>query len=143
MSYRNGYTNNHYAHNSYDDNNQDQAPVRNSHQRRAGGYGGFYDSTLAVPAEPEQSPSRPQFRPQATDELNGGSGLFGSGTRDADDYNSSRGQERTARAQDAASSLHGAGPGGRQIEGRSTMRRGHLRLRLARSTLEYTWLIDL
>lgn len=119
MSYRNGHANGTYGSNRYEDNGQDEGPIGASHQRRAGGYGGFYDGALSVPAEPEpQPPQVPQhlFRRRGTDDSAGGFGHFASGRRDTDDYDSSRSRDRGARGHET-SRLQGSGTGGKQIEG--------------------------
>lgn len=113
MSYSNGYTNG-YGSNRYEDPRQDEEPVVGRGPRRAGGYGGFggyQDSSLSVPVEPEPQPS---FRRRGTDDSAGH--LFAGGSRDTDEYDTSRSRERGARGQDN-SRMHGSGPGGKQIDG--------------------------
>ena len=116
MSHSNGYTNGSYRTNRYEDSQEDSDSVGGSRQRRAGGYGGFYDGGLSVPAEPEAQPPPPSFRRQGADDLTGRSGLSVSRTRDADGYDTSRSRDRGAPGQNGARQ-HGSGPGGRQIEG--------------------------
>ena len=116
MSYSNGYTNGSYRTNRYEDPHEDGDSVEDSRQRRAGGYGGFYDSAPSVPAEPDAQPTPSSFRRQATNTSTGGSGLSVSRTRHVDDYDTSRSRDRGARGQNGARQ-HGSGPGGRQIEG--------------------------
>ena len=117
MSYSNGYTNGAYRSSQYEEAPPDDVHRGSSHQRRAGGHGGFYDSTLSAPAEPEIQPPHPQppFSRQGTDESPKGFELLTSGKRDTDHYDSSRSQERGQRGQDLR--LHGSGPGSKQIEG--------------------------
>lgn len=116
MSYSNGYTNGGYSANRYEDYGGEQEDNRPG-QRRPGGYGGFYNDQLSVPTESEADPPPAQssFRRRGLEEPTGGFGLFGSGRRDTDDYDSSRSRDRGGRGQDTR--LHGSGPGGRQIEG--------------------------
>ena len=115
MSYSNGYSNGHYGTNQYEESGREEETVGGSRQRRAGGYGGFYDPNLSVPTGMDPPPTQPSFRRQATDELAGGFGHFASGTRDTDGYDTSRSRERSGRAQEN-SRLAGRGPGARQIE---------------------------
>ena len=117
MSYGNGYINGSYGDDRYDESTQQNRQEAGSSQRRAGGYGGFYDGTLPVPSDPELEPPPPHRSVQrrGTDDSTGGYGLFASGRRDTDDYNSSRSRERGGRVQDTR--LYGNGPGGKQIEG--------------------------
>lgn len=117
MSYSNGYANGGYGANRYEDSIQDDEQADGRSQRRAGGYGGFYNSQLSVPTEPELEPLPPQasFRRRGTDDSTGGFGLFASGRRDTDDYDSSRSRDRGLRGQDTR--LYGSGPGSKQIEG--------------------------
>lgn len=117
MSYSNGYTNGSYRTNRYEDSQQeDSDSLGGSRQRRAGGYGGFYDGSPPVQAEPEAQPPPPSFRRQGTENTIGGSGLSVSRTRDNEGYDTSRSRDRAARSQNGARQ-HGSGPGGRQIEG--------------------------
>ena len=118
MSYTNGYTNGSYRTNRYEDPHDDGDSVDDSRQRRAGGYGGFYDSATPVPAEPDAQPTPSSFRQQATNNSTGGSGLSVSRTRHNDDYDTSRSRDRGARGQNGPRQ-QGSGSGGRQIEGRS------------------------
>lgn len=113
MSYSNGYTNG-YGSNRYEDPRQDEEPVGGRGPRRAGGYGGFggfQDNSLTVPAEPEPQPS---FQRHGTDESTGR--LFAGESRNTEEYDSSRSRERGGRAQEN-SRLHSSAPGGKQIEG--------------------------
>ena len=116
MSYTNGYTNGSYRTNRYEDPHEDGDSVEDSRQRRAGGYGGFYDGATPVPAETDAQPTPSSFRRQATNNSTGGSGLSVSRTRHNDDYDTSRSRDRGARDQNGARQ-HGGGSGGRQIEG--------------------------
>lgn len=117
MSHSNGYTNGAYGTDRYEEESQDDRQKGGSYQRRAGGYGGFHDNTLSVPPEPELEPPPPQpsFRRRGTEDSTGGLGLFASGRRDTDEYDSSRSRDRAARGQDTR--LYGNGPGATQIEG--------------------------
>ena len=115
MSYSNGYTNG-YGTNRYEEPSHDAESRDGSRQRRAGGYGGFYNENLSVPGDSEPTPTQPAFRRQVTDDSTGGFGHFASGRRDTDDYSSSRSRERGVRAQDS-SRVGGGGSGGKQIEG--------------------------
>ena len=110
MSYRNGYS-------TYGTNRYDESPAGGeSRQRRAGGYGGFYNDVPSIPPEPEpEELSPPSFRRRATDDSAGGFGHFASGVRDTNDYNTSRSRDRSGRSPDL-SRLHGGGPGGNQID---------------------------
>ena len=118
MSYSNGYTNGTYRTNRYEDSQEDSDSLGGTRQRRAGGYGGFFDNTSSAPAEPEVQPPPPSFRRQGTNHSVGRSGLSVSRTRDADSYDTSRSRDRGARGQNGTRQL-GTGPGGRQIEGQS------------------------
>lgn len=118
MSYSNGYINGSYRTNRYEDPQEDSDSVGGSRQRRAGGYGAFYDDAPSVPAESEAQPPPPSFRRQGTDNIVGRSGLSVSRTRDNDGYDTSRSRDRGVRSQNGARQ-HGSGPGGRQIEGQS------------------------
>ena len=117
MSYRNASTNGAYGANPYQDKAEDDAQSGVGHQRRAGGYGGLYDNSLNVPSEHELELPLPQslYHRRGTDDSTGGFGLFASGRRDTDDYDSSRSRDRGARGQDTR--LQGSGPGAKQIEG--------------------------
>lgn len=117
MSYSNGYMIGTYGSNRYEDTFQADGQKAGSHQRRAGGYGGFHDRTLSVPSESELEPPPPQppFRRRGTDASTDGYSLFTSGRRDTNDYDSSRSRDGGARGQD--SRLHGNGPGSKQIDG--------------------------
>ena len=117
MSYGNGYPNGTYSTNRYEDAPLEDRPPTSSRDRRNGGYGGFHDDTLTVPGQPdfEPPPPHPSFRRRYTDDSPGGFGLFASGRRDTDDYDTSRSRERGGRGQGAHRS-QGTGPGGRQIE---------------------------
>ena len=114
MSYRNGHTNGAYGSNRYADDRQEGSPA-GSRQRRAGGYGGFYDGPPSAPPEPEPQQPPASFRRRPPDDFAGGFGHFASGRRDTDDYSSSRSRDRGGRAADL-SKLHGGGPGRKQIE---------------------------
>ena len=116
MSYSNGYTNGSYRTNRYEDLHEDDDLVEDSRQRRAGGYGGFYNSAPSVPAEPDAQPPPSSFRRQATNNSTGASALSVSRTRHIDDHDTSRSRDRDARGQNGARQ-HGSGSGGRQIEG--------------------------
>lgn len=119
MSYRNGYTNGNYETNRYDDARRDDSPAMGgSRSRRGGGYGGFYDNGLSVPAESEPQPSpQPSFRSRlGATEGAGGFGYFASGRRDTDEHDSSRSRDRGGRGQDSPM-LHGGGSGSKQIDG--------------------------
>ena len=117
MSYRNESTNGPDRANLYQDQSQDDAQRGVGHQRRMGGYGGFYDTSLNVPSEHDLEPPLPQslYRRRGTDDSTGGFGLFSSGRKDTDDYESSRSRDRGARSQDTR--LYGSGPGTKHIEG--------------------------
>ena len=118
MSYSNGYANGSYRTNRYEDSQEDSDSLGSSRQRRAGGYGGFYNGAQSTSAEPEAQPSPPSFRRQGADNPIGALGLSVSRTRDADGYDTSRSRDRGVRGQNGARQ-HGSGPGGRQIEGQS------------------------
>ena len=115
MSYSNGYSNGTYGTNRYEDPSRDDESLGGSRQRRAGGYGAFYESNLSVPTDSEPPPTQPPVRRQGTDESAGGFGHFASGRRDTDGYDTSRSRERGGRGPDP-SRLAGNGPGGKQIE---------------------------
>lgn len=117
MSYINGYANGGYGANRYEEAARDDEQGEDSGQHRAGGYGGFHNSQLAVPAEPELEPPPPpvSFQHRGTEDSTSGFGLFASGRRDVDDYDSSRSRDRGVRGPDTR--LHGSGLGGKQIEG--------------------------
>ena len=116
MSYSNGYINGSYRTNRYEDPQDDGEALGGSRQRRAGGYGGFYDSIPLVQEEPDSPVPPPSFRRQGADNSIGGLGLSVSRTRDTDGYDTSRSRDRGARGQNSPTQ-HGSGPGGRQIEG--------------------------
>lgn len=116
MSYSNGYTNGSYRTNRYEDSQDGSESLGGSRQRRAGGYGGFYNGPPSVPAETEAQPPLPSFRRQGSNNPVAGSGLSVSRTSDADGYDTSRSRDRVVRDQNGARQ-HGSGPGGRQIEG--------------------------
>ena len=120
MSYSNGYSNGIYRTNRYEDSQEDSELLGGSRQRRAGGYGGFYDGAPSVPeeAEAEAEAEPPSFRRQGADNSVGGLGLSVSRTRDTDGYGTSRSRDRGARGQNGARH-YGGGPGGRQIQGQS------------------------
>ena len=117
MSFSNSYTNAAYGTNRYDESTHSDLLKGSSYQPRAGGHGDFYDNTVSVPAEPEQGslPTQTSFRRQGTEHSIGGSGLFASGRRDTDEYDSSRSRDRGGRSQDTR--LQRNAPGGKQIEG--------------------------
>ncbi|KAL9101332.1 MAG: hypothetical protein Q9163_003400 [Psora crenata] len=115
MSYRTGYSNGTYGTNRYEESRRDESLTRgSSRQRRAGGYGGFYDGSSSAPSEPEPQPPT-SFRRRPADDIAGGFGPFASGRGDTAEYDSSRSRERNGRGADL-SRLHGGGPGGRQID---------------------------
>ena len=113
MSYSNGYTNGTYRTNRYEEPHEDSDSLGGGRQRRAGGYGGFYDG---APSEPEPQPPQPSFRWQGVDNSERASGLSVSRTRDTDGYDTSRSRDRGAHGRNDARQ-YGSGPGGRQIEG--------------------------
>ena len=117
MSYSNGYTNGAYGTNRLEVAPQNNGQSSGSYQHRVGGYGGFTEGTHAVPPNAELEPPPPpgrSFRRRGTDESTGGFGLFASGRRDTDDYDSSRSRDRGARGQDTR--LNSTSHGGKQIE---------------------------
>jgi len=116
MSYSNGYANGGYGANRYEEVNQDDGQEEGRGQHHAGGYEGFYNDQLSVPTEPElEPPSQTSFPRRGLDDSTAEVGLFASGRRDTDDYDSSRSRDRDVPSQDPR--LHGSGPGGKQIEG--------------------------
>ena len=114
MSSRNGYPNGAYGTNPYEDSSVDGGSRGGSRQRRAGGYGGFYENDLGANSTPEQTPP-PSLRRQRPDGPSGGFGLFASGRRDTDDYDSSRSRDRSARTREEPRT-HGNGSSGRPID---------------------------
>jgi len=117
MSYTNGYANGSYGANRYGDAAHDNERGEAQSQHRAGGYGGFHNTQLSVPTEPELEPhpSQGSFQRRGTEDSINGFGLLASGRRDVDEDDSSRSRDRGVRGQDTR--LHGSGPGGKQIEG--------------------------
>ncbi len=117
MSYRNnGYSNGSYGTNRYEETRHEESPG-SSRQRRAGGYGGFYDGSPSISQEPEHPSPASSFRRRGTEDSSGGGiGHFASGRRDTDDYDTSRSRDRSVRSLEN-SRLQGGGSGSRQIEG--------------------------
>ena len=115
MSYRNGLGNGAYGTNPYDDSSTDGGSRGGSRQRRAGGYGGFYENEPVASAQYEQTPP-PSFRRQRLDDAGAGLGPFAPGHRDTDDHDSSRSRDRSLRTRDERKDFSD-GPSGRQIDG--------------------------
>lgn len=115
MSYTNGYANSGYGANRYEEAARDDGEREGRGQHPAGGYGGYHNSQLSVPTQPELEPPPPlaSLQRRVTEESTGGFALFSSGRRD-DEYDSNRSRDRGVRGPDTT--LHSSGPGGKQIE---------------------------